>query len=345
MRRDLTINSLYYDISREKFVDITGHGIGDIKNHIIRTPTDPDVTYDDDPLRILRCIRFASRYGWEIEPTTYAGMCRNVDRLSIITQERIRTEFEKMITCAHPVMALELLRTTGAMRYVIPELCETFDMTQNQYHFGTVWEHTLKVVEGVDNSLLLRVAALLHDIGKIKCREVSDGGKVTFLAHEVESAKLVEPILRRLKFSNDFIREVQFLVSHHMIFKAHGSNAETLKSKKLRKIQYLCKTRERFDNMLSLIDADNRAHAEEYCMPDQVPAIRSRVEAMEQEGSTMFGYELPLNGNEIMELKGLQPGPAVRDCMEYLWKLAFVNPLRPREEFIKHLIGYRPNER
>lgn len=345
MRRDLTINSLYYDISREKFVDITGHGIGDIRDHIIRTPTDPDVTYDDDPLRILRCIRFASRYGWDIEPATYAGMCRNVDRLEIITVERIRTEFEKMLTCDHPVMALELLHTTGAMRYVISELCETFDMTQNHYHFGTVWQHTLKVIEGVDNSLLMRVAALLHDIGKIKCREVSDEGKVTFLSHEVVSAKLAEKILHRLKFSNDFIREVQFLVSHHMILKAHGLQAEKLKSKKLRKIQYLCKTKEQFDNMLSLVDADNRAHAEEYCMPDQVPAIRSRVATMEQEGSTMFGYELPLNGNEIMELKGLQPGPAVRDCMEYLWKLAFANPLRSREEFIKHLLGYKPNER
>lgn len=345
LRRDLTINSLYFDISRERFVDVTRHGVDDIRNHIIRTPTDPDITYDDDPLRILRCIRFASRYGWEIEPETFEAMKRNVNRLSIITMERIRTELEKMLTCAYPMMALELLRQTRAMQYVIPELCETFTMEQNHYHFGTVWQHTLKVVENVDDSLLLRMAALLHDIGKVRCREVSDEGKVTFLAHEVESAKLAEKILRRLKFSNDFIREVQFLVSHHMFFKAHGTKAEKLKSKKLRKFQHLCKTQKRFDNMLSLIDADNRAHAPEHCMPDQVPAIRSRIEAMEREGSTMFDYELPLDGNEVMELKGLRPGPAVRDCMEYLWKLAFANPLRSREEFIKHLLGYKPNER
>lgn len=344
MRRDLTINSLYYDMSREKFVDITGNGVDDIRHHIIRTPADPDITYDDDPLRILRCIRFASRYGWEIEPQTYQAMCRNVDRLSIITQERIRAELEKMLTCANPVMALEMLRATGAMRYVVPELCETFDMTQNRYHFGTVWQHTLKVVEGVDNTLLLRMAALLHDIGKIQSREVSEDGKVSLIAHEVKSSKLAGKILRRLKFSNDFIREVEFLVSHHTFFKANGPKGENLKPEKLREFMYECKTRERFDNALSLIDADNRAHAEEYCMPDQAGIIRSRAEAMEREGSTMFGYELPIDGNDVMKIKGLQPGPAVRDCMGYLRKLAFVNPLRPREEFIKYLSAYQPSE-
>ena len=342
LRRDLTINSLYFDISHERLVDITGRGADDIRRQIIRTPTDPDITYDDDPLRILRCIRFAGRYGWEIDPYTLAAMCRNADRLSIVTVERMRVEFEKMLTCGHPVMALELLRTTGAMRCVVPELCDTFDMTQNHYHFGTVWEHTLKVVQGVGNDLALRVAALLHDIGKVKCREVAEDGRVTFLTHELVSGKMAGEILRRLKFSRDFIAEVQFLVSHHMDFKSHGDNAERLKSKKLRKFQRMCQSKERFEKILCLIDADNRAHAQVYCMPGQAAAIRARSEAMEKEGSAMFGYELPFDGNEIMELKGLEPGPKVRDCVDYLWKLAFANPLRPREEFVKHLIGYKP---
>ena len=168
MRRDLTINALYTNISTGEIVDITGKGVDDIKNHIIRTPNDPDTIYDDDPLRILRCIRFASRYGWEIEYDTYEGMVRNVSRLEIITKERVKDEFCKMLTCKHPIMAMELLRKIGAMHYVIPELEETYSMTQNEYHFGTVWEHTMMVLEGTkDDNMILRISALLHDIGKI----------------------------------------------------------------------------------------------------------------------------------------------------------------------------------
>ena len=118
MRRDLTINALYCNVSTGEIVDITGKGVDDIKNHVIRTPAAPDLTYDDDPLRILRCIRFASRYGWEIESETFDGMVRNVQRLAIITKERVKDELDKMLTCKHPVMAMELLRKTGAMHYV-----------------------------------------------------------------------------------------------------------------------------------------------------------------------------------------------------------------------------------
>ena len=111
MRRDLTINALYSNVSTDGIMDITGKGVDDIRDHIIRTPNEPDVIYDDDPLRILRCIRFASRYGWEIESETYEGMVRNIHRLAIITKERVKDELDKMLTCQHPVMAMELLRS------------------------------------------------------------------------------------------------------------------------------------------------------------------------------------------------------------------------------------------
>lgn len=342
MRRDLTINSLYYDISGECFVDITGKGISDIHDRVIRTPADPDLTYDDDPLRILRCIRFASRYGWEIEENTYSGMCRNVGRLSIVTPERVRTELDKMLVCDHPVMSLELMRRTGAMRHVIPELCDTFAMTQNRYHFGTVWQHTLQVVERVPADLALRMAALLHDIGKTDTHTVDADGNMHFIGHEMFSARLAVNILRRLKYSGSFVDGVAYLVRHHMAFKSYGDDAKRLKDKKLRQLQYRCASEDRFDRLLTLVDADNMAHAEGYCMPGQVGAIRERTRRMIAEGSAMFGYRLPFTGNDVMRVKGLSPGPEVRDCLEYLMKLAFVNPLRRREEFEKHLIGYKP---
>lgn len=335
MRRDLTINSLYSNVSTGEIVDITGKGVADIKNHIIRTPNAPDVIYDDDPLRILRCIRFASRYGWEIEKETFEGMARNAHRLAIITKERVKDELDKMLTCKHPVMAMELLRKTGAMHNVIPELEQTYDMTQNEYHFSTVWEHTMAVLEHLKSDRLkLRMAALLLDIGMIRVRSIEDG-EMQFLNHELASANMVEEIMGTLRYSNKFIDEVAFLVKYHIVCKAWGDECEHMETEKLRKLQYECGTEKRFRDLMLLIDADNNTKGK--CMPRQVELILQRTEKMKADRSDMFGYKLPLTGRDVMEIKGIQPGPEVRECLDYLLKLAFVNPLRDKDEFIKHL--------
>lgn len=344
MRRDLTINSLYCNISTDEIVDITGWGLADIRGRVIRTPASPDITYDDDPLRILRCIRFASRYGWQIDTQTFSGMLRHVHRLSIITRERVRDELDKMLTCAHPVMALELLRSTGAMHYVIPELEATYDMTQNAYHFGTVWQHTLRVVELLDSDRLeLRMAALLHDIGKLQTRTEHDG-RVHFLKHELAGADMVDGILRSLKYSGSFIRQVQFLVRYHMHCKAWGPDCGHMRDKRLRKLQYMCSSETCFRDLMTLVDADNRSHAPEACMPRQVQLILARTSDMLADGSAMFGYRLPLSGADVMDIKGVPPGPPVKDCLGYLLKVAFADPLRDRAYFVKQLKGYHPHE-
>lgn len=343
LRRDLTINALYINISSGELIDITGKGVDDIRNHVIRTTTEPDIIYDDDPLRILRCIRFSTRYGWDIESKTFDGMLKNVHRLEIITKERIRDEFSKMLTCKFPVQAMELLRHTGAMHYVIPELKQTYQMGQNKYHFGTVWEHTLKVLEVVkSDSLVLRLSTLLHDIGKIRTRVVSEDGKVHFLNHDVVSAEMTDPILRRLVFPNDVIHQVQFLAEHHMDAKNWKDDLSGMKQKHLRKLQFICGTEERFRQLMLLIDADNRAHAEGFCLEHQVDLILEATDRMKHEGSALFDYKLPFTGKDVMTLKGIKPGLAVKDCLDYLMKLAFVNPLRDKEEWTKHLVGYKP---
>lgn len=343
LRRDLTINVLYYRVSDGAVLDLTGHSLEDLRKHVIRTPVDPDTTYDDDPLRILRCVRFAARLGWEIEPETFAGMVRNVRRLEIVTKERVRAELDMMLKGPRPVMAMKLLKETGAMHYVMPELEDLYDLEQNKYHSGTAWEHTLEVLSRVKSDKLeVRMAALLHDVGKSRTREVTEDGTVHFLNHEKVGAEMAEEMLRRLRYSNDFVAEVKFLVLHHMDFKHYGPHAEKMRDKSLREKMFLCGSEERFMDLMALVDADNNAHAEGYKMAEAVPAILERVEKMKAEGSATFSYKLPLSGVDVMKLKGLEPGPAVKECLDYLMKLAFANPLRDKEEFVKHLKGYKP---
>lgn len=317
LRRDLTINSLYYDITNGVFVDITGLGIDDIKNHVVRTTVDPDRVYDEDPLRILRCIRFATRFGWEIENDTLAAMKRQVSRMSILTQERIKDEFLRMLTSDHPVMAMEYLKDVGCMKYVIPEL---------ESAFGTVWEHTMKVlglISSETDDLILRLAAILHDLGKT-----------------VNVEDKVSEILKRFKFDSDDIRYIRLLVRHHTDCKSWGPVCENMKDSSLRRLQYVCQNYDTFRALMMLIHAVNMALPPEYSMPHQVKIIISRSEQMLADGTDMFEFKPWLTGRQIMEILEIGPGPQVKKYQDFLLNLAFNDPLMPIETVIKNLKGY-----
>lgn len=352
MRRDLTINSLCLKIKTGEIVDVTGNGLKDIKEHRIRVTSTPNIVYEDDPLRILRCIRFFTKLysqdkEWYIEEETLMGMYWNRERLKIVSMERIQYELNKIIMCGNPIVGFDLLKDLELLQYIIPELCDTINLTQNKYHIGDVYEHTMKVFElvsmrpyaGIAN-LETRMAALLHDIGKIKTKTIGEDGRVHFYKHEIASAEMVETILRRLKYSNDFIEEVKFLVANHMVTKQWGDNCEHMKDKKLRKLQYKCGCRKFFE-LSTLIHADNNAHAEGYCLPNQIPMLWKRTNQMIDDWTDMFDYELPIDGNDVMEVKGIEPGKDVRECLDYAMKLAYNNPRITREELLKHIKGYK----
>ena len=341
VRRDLTINALYQNVTTKEIVDLTGKGLNDIEACVCRvTNENPDIVFTDDPLRILRVIRFAVRYNFNIAYDTMVSMVRNVDRLEIITQERITDEFNKMMMSPDPSRALCLLGCIGAMKYVVPELVETYEMEQNQYHFGSVWLHTLAVVEQsgkLEPYLPVRLACVFHDIGKIKTRTVSVDGRVHFYDHENVGADLTAEIMRRMRYSNDIIEEVCFYVKYHMFTKSWGDNLEHMKMKTLRKMMYKAKTEDRFKHLVEVIDADNKSHKKEHCMFNQGKNI---LEAAANE-KRMFGYKLPIDGDDVMEVLGIEPGPKVKKYLDHCLKLAFNNPEITKEACIKQIKSFK----
>ena len=328
IRRDLTINALYYNVSTGETLDMVG-GLKDIENHIIRTTNrDPDVVFDDDPLRILRVVRFATRYGWEIETKTYKSMKKFVRRLKIITKERIQAELNKILLSGNAVMGIDYLHKLGAMEYVIPEFEQCYGLEQNKYHFGDVAAHTLAVLghhcEVFEPNLVERLACLLHDIGKIITKTVKDG-KIHFYDHEYVGAQMVATILKELKYDNDTINEVVFLIKNHMRTKQAGEGGKLIKDKTLNKLCYECKTFDRFCSLMRIIECDNLAHAPEHCIPGQYAMLVHKVE-FEGNHKMMFGYKLPVSGEDIMETLDITPGPIISEINKRLLNQAFMDP-------------------
>lgn len=342
IRRDLTINALYYNVSTGEVLDLTG-GMDDIDKHVIRvTNDDPDVVFIDDPLRILRVIRFASRYGWDIQKQTFRAMKRNVARLEIISIERINDEFSKIITCDHPKMALNMLKETGAMHYIIPEAEALYDCGQNEFHgFDTVWEHTVDFVEALQsNDLTLRLAAFLHDIGKPNVKSVGKDGKIHFYLHEFEGAKMVKSILRNLRYPNDIIKDVEFYVANHMKTFCFKADAPILKV--VRKLQYDAGTQEKFLNLMKIMQADRMSVPDKYKEPDFYEQMKAYDQKLVDNDQAVYGYKLPIDGNDIMEFLHIPGGHEVHVYKEALINHAIkCDPHLSRESCLKLLKGYK----
>lgn len=343
IRRDLTINSLYYNCSTGEILDLID-GRSDIDNHIIKTTNpDADQIFIDDPLRCLRVIRFATRYGWEIEKNTYKSMKRNVQRLKIITKERIQAEFNKILMSENAVMGINILHDIGAMTFIVPEFEKCYGLTQNRFHFGDVAEHTIAVLDyhckHFDADLTERLACFLHDIGKIMTRTVKDG-KVHFYDHEYVGAEMVGDILRELKYDTDTIKKVQFLIRNHMRTKQAGDGAKYMKDKSLHKLLYECKTFEMFKSLMRIIECDNEAHAKDCCIHNQYSELVAKVE-LKGSHSKMFGYKLPVTGEDIMSVLGLKPGPIIAEINKRLLNQAFLDPEISRGRCIQLLPGIK----
>ena len=307
-RRDFTVNTLIKDLTTGEIQDLTGMGRKDIETGIIRTPLDPDVIFRDDPLRMLRAVRFTVKYKWKLPLFMIKGIARSAHMLNTISQERIRDELDKMLVTGSPAQAIRILQVTGLSKYVMPELDMLIGLKQNKYHIWDVNKHTLEVLKGTPANIQTRLAALFHDIGKAETKEIIDN-EVHFYRHEDVGADTARDIMKRLKYPNNVIDSVTASIRAHMRLKQAGKEGEVISDKALRKLQ--ADLGDHLEQTLDLIHADNINHAPEYNLEKQIPAIRKRLKNLKN-APVSSKIPIPVNGYDVMQVTGVRPGPLVK---------------------------------
>ncbi len=309
-RRDFTVNALLRSVETEEIVDPTGKGLEDLKNRVLRTPLDPKTTFHEDPLRMLRAVRFRWRLGFEYAPDLASAIRECAPRLNIISVERIQDEWSKMLLHPTASEAMQDLFDLGLLAQFTPELVEMKGVEQGQYHHLDVWDHTLLVMRNAGVSdLNLSLAAIFHDVGKPPTRQVIDG-QTRFFGHEGVSAEITRRVLNRLRFSGERIDEVVLLVKNHMRIMAADRLSDTAIRRLMRDLgAHLSK-------LLALVEADAGALRPGVKTLDLAP-LKARIEQM-QLSVPVAKMKSPLNGKELMALTGVTSGPKIGALKQFL---------------------------
>ncbi len=335
MRRDLTINALYYNISTDEVCDFTKKGLDDIKNHVIRTTGDANMIFDDDPLRILRVIRFSTRLGWKIEKNTWVGMIMNSKRVGILTQERVTDELNKILTGDNPSEAIKKLDRCNVLRRVLPSLDMSKHVYQDLRPLRTLYDHVLETLDKTPKVLETRLAALFHDIGKLK---TYDKG---FMYHQQIGADMAEEVMKAMKYSNATISTVKKAIENHEYFSQYmGSNIP--RPQVIRKFVAKFEGNDKdLDVALDLIHANNitQMYGKKIKL---VPGIRNKIIELDKKGKQQSGKKIviPINGKDIMAEFNIKAGPALGLIMDKVKSKVIENPEITKEELFKFVEEY-----
>lgn len=327
LRRDFTINTLMENLHTGEIIDTLGVARQDLDLHIIRTPADPRVTFSEDPLRMLRAVRFAARLDFAIEPATYRAIEDEVDRLSIISNERIRDELTKIMSSPGFSKGFELLRKSGLLSQFAPELTAMYGVTQNVYHIYDVWTHTLKVMEALpaDADPMLRVAALFHDVGKPGTRSVDENGNVHFYGHQRTGEEIAKKVMRRLRFSNDEIDYVGTIVHMHLRVGEYDCEWSDAAVRRL-----IRDAGPLLEDLITLTKADKSASNLDMPSVD-LKALRAHMDRV-LVGVKLSEMKSPLDGTEIMATLGIPPSSRLRMAKEFLANEVIEGRLRPDDK-------------
>lgn len=325
VRRDFTINAMAVTLPDVGFVDLHG-GVADLAAGLLRTPGRPEDSFADDPLRMMRAARFASQLEMTVEPTALAAMTEMADRLEIVSAERIRDELSKLLLGDDPRRGLQLLVETGLTKYVLPELPALKLEIDEHHHHKDVYEHSLTVLqqaielesrhEPMSNpDLVLRLAALLHDIGKPKTRRFEENGGVSFHHHEVVGAKMARKRLRALRYPNDVIDQVCLLIELHLRF--HGYSTGQWTDSAVRRYVRDADGELTRLHKLTRADCTTRNRRKAAALRASYDSLEARIAVLSEE-EELRSVRPDLDGNQIMELLGIGPGRDVGDAYKFL---------------------------
>ena len=349
-RRDFTINAMAICLNKGRFGELVDpfDGIYDLEDGIIRTPLDPDITFSDDPLRMMRCVRFATQLGFFIDDETFDALSRNAERLKIISGERIQDELNKIIMAPHPSTGFDYLYRSGLLQLILPELTALDDVqTVNGRAHKNNYYHTLEVLEnlvrqGGEAPLWLRWAALLHDIGKMKTRRWEPGTGWTFHNHNYVGAKMVPQIFRRLKLPMDAkMKYVEKLVDLHM--RPIVIADEEVTDSAVRRL--LNDAGDDIDDLMTLCEADitskNSQRKQQFLQNFQI--VREKLADLKERDYKRL-LQPVVDGNEIMEMFNLKPSREVGTLKQTLKDAVLDNRVPNEREPLLQLLMKKAKE-
>ncbi len=345
-RRDFTVNSMALELTTKvpEFID-PYNGLTDLAQKIIRTPTTAENSFSDDPLRMMRAARFASQLGFEIAPDVLQAMKDMAGRISIISAERIRDEFTKLLMSTRPRVGITILVETGLAEIVLPEIPKLRLEIDEHHHHKDVYEHSITVLEQAialehrlgGPNLIIRLAALLHDIGKPKTRSLIAGGGVSFHHHEIVGARLAKSRLKALRFDGETIDDVETLVALHLRFHGYGDGEWTDSAVR----RYVRDAGELLTHLHVLTRADcttrNLKKAER--LAKVYDSLEARIaKLMEEEELSKIRPDL--DGAQVMELLQIKPSAAVGKALDFLLELRLENGPLGEERATQELLAW-----
>ena len=347
-RRDFTINALAVCLNKDRFGELVDpfDGVYDMEDGIIATPLDPDVTFSDDPLRMMRCVRFATQLNFQIEPETYEALSRNADRLKIISGERIADEMNKIMLSKHPSSGFYYLKDTGLLELIMPELCAMDKVeTRNGRAHKNNYDHTMEVLENVckhSDNLWLRWAALLHDIGKPKSKRWDNQIGWTFHNHNNIGAKMIPSMFRRMKLPMDAkMKYVQKLVELHM--RPIVIADEEVTDSAVRRL--MNDAGDDIDDLMTLCEADitskNMQRKQKFL--DNFRIVREKLKDLQERDYKRL-LQPCIDGNEIMEIFHLKPSREVGTLKQTLKDAVLDNKVANEREPLMQLLMEKAKE-
>ncbi|KKT88068.1 MAG: hypothetical protein UW89_C0012G0008 [Parcubacteria group bacterium GW2011_GWB1_45_10] len=331
-RRDFTVNALALSVVEGMAGEITDPhgGQQDLKNKLLRAVGEPEKRFQEDALRLVRAVRFASELGWKIESGTAEALKSNARLLQKIALERIRDEFAKIIMAPNAKKGIEALEEFGLLKYIMPELREGIEVGQNKHHIYNVWEHNLLALDYAakkDFSLTLRLASLLHDVGKPRTKR-GDGINSTFHGHEIVGARMARKMLEYLRFPKEVVEKVVHLVRYHLFYYNVGEVSEAGVRRFISRVGV-----EHIDDLIKLRQADRIGSGVPKAVTYKIRHLLFMIEKVRQD--PVSPKMLKINGLRLMEILGIEPGPKVGWILAILLDEVLEDPGKNSEAYLE----------